>query len=55
MLSVSEVAKRLGVSAEAVKRRIRAGELVAYKVGGLYRVAEEDLKRFLEGARTVKA
>lgn len=54
MLTVLEVAERLGISDEGVKRLIKRGELVAYKVGGVYRIAEEDLARYLAQARTVK-
>lgn len=51
MLSVAEVAKRLKVSDQTVLRLIAAGELLAYRVGRAYRVAEADLRSYLDRAR----
>lgn len=51
MLSVDEVAKRCGVSTDAVRRAIRRGDLPATKVFGCVRVAQEDLDAYIEGGR----
>ena len=37
-LTTTQVADRLGVSAESVRRWIRAGTLVAVKIGGIQRI-----------------
>ena len=51
MLTVSDVAKRLQVSEEQVRRYIRQGDLRASKLGrgakGKLRVSEEALQEFL--------
>ena len=48
-LSISEVAKRLGVSEKTVRRKIASGELPAHRVGKLIRVGERDLLARLAG------
>jgi excisionase family DNA binding protein len=45
-LSLAECAERLGVHYMTVYRYVRLGRLPAVKVGGEWRVAEEDLARF---------
>jgi excisionase family DNA binding protein len=49
--TVEEVAERLKVSHMTIYRRIKAGELGAYKLGGEFRITERDLQRFLEVRR----
>jgi excisionase family DNA binding protein len=51
--TLSEVARLLEVSEQSVRRWIKAGELVAYKPKKEYRIAETDLRQFLEGRRAV--
>ena len=47
-----EVAARLGVRVATVWTWVRTGKLVAYKIGRIYRIDEEDLTMFLkEGVR----
>jgi excisionase family DNA binding protein len=50
LLSVKDVAERLGVSAEAVRRWMRRGELPYIDLGGPagYRIRLVDLEQFLE-------
>ncbi len=51
-LTVPQVAERLGVSEETVRRWIRAGELPVLDLGGPkagYRIREADLEEFLQG------
>jgi excisionase family DNA binding protein len=50
MMSVFEVARPLGISASTVRRLIKAGKLKAHRVGGQLRIAEEDLRVFLDSA-----
>ena len=47
-LSVKEVATRLNVTEETVRRWCRAGELGHFKIGNTIRVQEEDLKEYIE-------
>ncbi|MEX2658294.1 MAG: helix-turn-helix domain-containing protein [Acidimicrobiales bacterium] len=46
-LTVAEVAGMLRVSTMTVYRLIKAGDLPATRVGKSYRLAEEDVDRFL--------
>jgi excisionase family DNA binding protein len=51
LLTVPEVAARLGISTEGVRRRITAGQLRAIKLGtgnSALRVAYSDLHTYLE-------
>ena len=47
-LSVKEVATRLSVTEETVRRWCRAGELGHYKIGNNIRVKEDDLQEYIE-------
>jgi excisionase family DNA binding protein len=51
--SASDVARRLGISRMSVYRRIRSGELEAYRVGesGEYRITPEAVDELLRPAR----
>lgn len=42
-LSIREVSERFGVDYKTIYRQIQAGELPAAKVGGVYRISEEDM------------
>ncbi len=44
MLSVQEVAKKLKVSDETVRRMVRRGELSGRKVGSLWRIDSEAVR-----------
>lgn len=50
VLTLTEVASRLGVSVETVRRLIKSGALKAAKVGGQFRVREEDLNDYIRRA-----
>lgn len=50
-LKLPVVARRLGVSEKTARRYVKSGALPSMFVGGAYRVSEEDLKGFLEGAK----
>lgn len=51
MLTVAEVAKRCGVSTDAVRRAIARGDLAASKVFNTIRVSEADLEAYIERGR----
>ena len=53
LLTIQEVANFLGVSIYKVRRRIKAKELRAYKVGGQYRISPHDLEMMLRGGSSV--
>lgn len=52
LLTVGEVAARLRVSGETVRRLIRRGELRAHAVGSVYGVTRAALTAYLEGSST---
>jgi len=45
--TIAEVAERLHVATRTVRRWIKAGDLVVHRVGGVVRIAEDDLRAFL--------
>lgn len=53
MLTIREVADKVRLSEKTIRRLIKRGELVAYRVGdrGQLRVKAADLERYLEGQR----
>ena len=46
--SLGEAAQRAAVSSRTLRRAIRSGKLRAYQVGRLVRIADGDLKAFVE-------
>jgi excisionase family DNA binding protein len=50
--TVSAVAEQLDVATRTVRRWIDQGDLAAYKVGGVIRISELDLRAFLASHRT---
>jgi excisionase family DNA binding protein len=49
--SIKGVAEALDVSTRTVRRWIAAGELIAYRLNGVVRIAETDLLAFLAARR----
>jgi excisionase family DNA binding protein len=49
--TVEEVAGRLRVSHMTIYRWIKAGKLGAYKLGGEFRITEQDIEHFLAAQR----
>ena len=47
MLTVSQVAEKLGYSTSQIRNLIREGKLKAYKFASSYRVNEDDLQEFI--------
>ena len=54
-LTLREAGLRARLSPRTLKRAIQAGELRAYRVGRLIRIAEADLKVFMERRPVRKA
>ncbi len=51
LLTIPQTAEVFQVSEKKVRRLIKTGELVAYRIGHQLRIAEEDLRRFLQQRR----
>jgi excisionase family DNA binding protein len=51
LLSLPEVAERLGYSIKTLRRRIATGELAIIRDGRLIRVRPEDLERYIQQRR----
>lgn len=53
LLTVRQVSEAIKVSEKTVRRLIKRGDLVAYKIGdrGQLRVEEQELERYLESQR----
>ena len=47
MLSIRAVADHLDVSIKTIRRWIDRGDLLAFKLGGQWRIDPDDLERFL--------
>jgi excisionase family DNA binding protein len=50
--TISQVAGRLGVSVQTVKRRIEAGRIQARKEGQEWRIKESELLRYMRSTQT---
>jgi excisionase family DNA binding protein len=51
MLTIEQVAQRIGCSTKTVRRRIAAGDVVAVKMVKLVRISERDLASYLNRNR----
>lgn len=49
--TVQEVAEKLKVDPETIRRYIKDGTMQASKLGNRYRITEEDLREFLNKTR----
>ena len=54
LLSVEEVARRLGVTPDTIRHYIRTHRLTAIRIGNKYRIKESELNRFLDERSTDK-
>lgn len=52
LLTVDQVAERLGVHRKTILNWIHSGDLVALALGKGYKITEDDLKEFLKRRRT---
>jgi|APSaa5957512535_1039671.scaffolds.fasta_scaffold396958_1 excisionase family DNA binding protein len=53
LLSIAQVAERLGISDKTVRRWIKSGDLIAHRLGAQWRISEADLSLFLQTHRGV--
>ena len=51
--NTKEVASILGLTPLTIKRYIKSGELISYKVGGSRRISAEDLENFIKGHKNI--
>ena len=51
LLTPAQVAERLQITERTVYEWIRGGKLLALKLGRLWRIRQDELEAFLEGAR----
>jgi len=51
LLTVRETMKLLGLSRISVYRHIKAGRILAYKLGHTLRISPEDLRAFVRAGR----
>ncbi len=49
MLSIKVVAETLNVSQKTIRRHINSGKINSVKLGGVHRISESELKRFMAG------
>mgnify|MGYP001080124786 CR=1 FL=1 len=54
MLKIEDVANTLNVSQKSVRKYIHAGQLISHKIGGVHRIEEGELHRFLNKAISQK-
>lgn len=47
ILTVTDVAERLQLDPETIRRYINRGDIVAYKIGKEWRIEEDDLMEFI--------
>jgi excisionase family DNA binding protein len=50
-MTVSEISKRLRVSARHVYSLVQSGKLPAYRIGSAIRISEEQLQTYLAGCQ----
>lgn len=53
--TIKQVAEHLQLSDKSIRRMIKAGELVAHKIGAQYRVSKADFDVFLRLRRGLQA
>ncbi|MBS0562652.1 MAG: helix-turn-helix domain-containing protein [Proteobacteria bacterium] len=51
LLTVDQTAEQLQLSTKSVRRLIDSGDLVAHRIGRCIRVADDDLRAFLNARR----
>jgi excisionase family DNA binding protein len=49
--SIEQAATVVALSHWTLRKAIKGGDLVAYKIGGVYRIEDIDLRRWLDGQR----
>ncbi len=51
LLTIADIARRAKTSRKSVGRWIQRGDLAAYKLGGCWRISEDDYAEFLAERR----
>ncbi len=51
LLTIADIARRAKSSHKSVRRWIKRGDLAAYKLGGCWRISEDDYAEFLAERR----
>lgn len=51
LLTIPDVARILRMSEKTIRRYIQSGELIAYEIGGKYRISRANLDDFLKRHR----
>ena len=51
LFTLEQTARHLQASTKTIRRWIDAGELVAHKIGGQWRISEPDLQTFIKTRR----
>lgn len=51
-MKLTEVARKLDISERTARRYVKSGELSSVLLGGIYRVSDDDLERFVESRRS---
>ena len=49
LLTTQEIAEKLKLNVEVVRRKLRSGEIPATKMGRLWRVKDMELQRYIVG------
>lgn len=52
-LKVSEVASMLQISEATVRKKIKNNQIVAIKVGNLYRISRDELKNYCQNCKII--
>ena len=53
LMSIEELADRLGVSQRTVRRLIKQGQITIHRIGRAIRISERDYQIYLRYARTI--
>lgn len=54
MLTVEEVAQKLRMHPDHIKRLLRAGRMPGYKIEGSWRVKQDELEQWVEDRKNIK-
>jgi excisionase family DNA binding protein len=54
LLTVEDVANKLNVSEETIKRMLRQKQLPGYKISGQWRISQEDLLKYLAKQKNIQ-
>lgn len=49
MLDIKQLAKELGLCEKTIRNHIKSGKIKAVRIGNVWRISEEEVKRIKEG------